>query len=216
MPSLEFREKQLPLWEEMIINLFEGSTPLQKVWSDREEIIEVLDYVGTHKALNHTFLPDGGGWDLFGCSLSVEPECIDLKMNAAFRIKPKKLTFQWFEEAGFDWAYFMLEADELEVSGVYEKLSSKKEELVEIINGNNIPSVHWAYQEYDEEKLSSDNARFVVRYTSGQFVIFSKGSKYYLDSSTYDGRHDKATPKGFEKYIGEIVKRGRDYSSPIY
>lgn len=206
MPSQEFREKQLSLWEEMITSLFEGNTPLQKVWSDRQEIIEVLDYVGTHKALNHTFLPESGGLDLNGCGISNESQCIEMDLGGVYIIKPKKLTFQWFEEADYEWAYFMLEADTLDVTGVYENLSFKSEELVEIEKGKYISRNHWDSNEYNGRRLPEE-ARLVERYTSGQFAIFSKASKYNGVSSAYDGRHDKVTPIAFKNYIEEIVNR---------
>lgn len=55
--------------------------------------------------------------------------------GGAYVTKPKKLTFQWFEEADYEWSYFMLEADTLDTSGVYDELAFKSEELVEIEKG---------------------------------------------------------------------------------
>ncbi|POZ55432.1 hypothetical protein LYSIN_00215 [Lysinibacillus sphaericus] len=207
MPSEEFREKQLPLWEEMIKSLFKDNVPLEREWVEKESIIEVLNYIGTNKALNHTFLPDGGGLDLEGCSPSNERECIEVNLGGIGHIlKPKRLKFQWFENADFEWAYFMLEADKLAPSGVYENIPFKEEELVELEKGFYISRSHWDSNEFNGERLP-DSARLVGRYTSGQFAIFSKASIYNGVSSTYDGRHDKASVEAFAQYIGKIVAK---------
>lgn len=207
MPSEKFREEQLPLWEEMIKHLFNGKVPYEKVWTNQQEIIEVLDFIGNQKALNHTFLPEGGGLDLEGCSISNESGCIEIDFHGIGHIlRASKLTFYWFEDADFEWAYFMLEANELMPTGVYDTVNLKSEELVEIENGRYISRSHWDSNEYNGRRLP-DKARLVGRYTSGQFAIFSKASKYNGVSSTYDGRHDRVTPLAFKNYIEEIVKR---------
>jgi len=117
----EFREREIPLWEEMLKSIFDGKVPLKKEWHDSRMIVDILNAIGENKASNHTFLPDSGGLDLLGAGFPKEKGCIEIDFDGTTRIlKPKKLTFNWFEEADYEWAYFMIETDQLKPSGVYE------------------------------------------------------------------------------------------------
>ncbi|MEB6113345.1 serine/threonine protein kinase [Kurthia gibsonii] len=201
MSLVEFREKQFPLWEAMLKEIFENDIPVYKEWSNIKEICEVLDFIGRNSALNHTFMPDGGGCDLDQCTLSNETGCLDITLDGIIhRVKPKKLTFHWFEGAEYQWAYLMLEADDLASSGIYENVTFKSEELVEIEDLHYIPRHHWDSGEYNGRELP-DYAKLVIRFTSGKFAIFSKASTYNANSSTYDGRHDKVGVEEFARYI---------------
>ena len=201
----EFRIKELPKWEEMIKTLFEGDVPLYKEWNDRKEIITVLDFVGKNNALNHTFLPQGGGLDLEGCTLSNENECIELNLDSISHVlKPKRLIFQWFPDAPYEWAYFRLESDSLEPSGVYENLSYPEEELVELSPNMYIERYHWDERTYNGKRLPQD-AKLISRFFNGAFVIFSKASAYNANSRTYDGRHNKQSAESFKTHIQEVV-----------
>ncbi|MEN8699607.1 serine/threonine protein kinase [Bacillus infantis] len=201
----EFRNEQLPKWEEMIKTLFKREVPLENEWLDRGSINKVLDYIGTSQALNHTFLPKGGGLDLHGCVISNEPDCLELNLGSiAHVLKPKRLIFYRFEDADYEWAYFRLEADDLQSSGVYEELAFQEEELVEISPGEYIERAYWDAGEYYGQPLPKE-ARLIGRYLNGSFVIFSKASLYNANTSTYDGRHNTVKADGFKKYIQEVV-----------
>lgn len=201
----EFRIEQLPKWEEMIKTLFNGEVPLNKEWHDREDIVEVLDFIGKNNALNHTFLPQGGGLDLLGCTLSNENECIELNLDSIGHVlKPKRLIFQWFSDADYEWAYFLLESELLQPSGVYEELLYPEEELVEISPGEYIQRGYWDAGEYYGKPLPKE-ARLIGRYLRGSFVTFSKASLYNANTRTYDGRHNKQSVESFKNHIQEVV-----------
>ncbi|UCZ54995.1 hypothetical protein LGQ02_09835 [Bacillus shivajii] len=150
----EFGIKHLPKWEEMIKALFNGEVPLEKEWNNLYDIVKVMDYVGRSTAANHTFLPNGGGLGLHGCTVSSEAGCIELNLGSiAHILKPKKLTFQWFPNAEYEWAYFLLETETLGPSGVYESLAFNEEELVETSKGEYIERGYWDAGEYNGESL---------------------------------------------------------------
>lgn len=201
----EFREEQLPKWEEMIRKLFEGEVPLNKEWHDRKSIVEVLDFIGKDSALNHTFLPQGGGLDLHGCTLSNEDDCIELNLGSIGHVlKPKRLIFQWFSDADYEWGYFFLDSDTLKPSGVYEELLYPEEELVELTPGEYIERAYWDEGEYYGAPLPKQ-ARLIGRYLKGSFVTFSKASLYNANTRTYDGRHNKQSVESFKNHIQEVV-----------
>jgi hypothetical protein len=201
----EFRNEQLPKWKKMIQNLFNEDVPLSKEWHDPKDIVKVMDFVGKNSALNHTFLPNGGGLDLHGCSFSNEEQCIELNLAGMGHVlKPKKLTFQWFANTDYEWAYFLLETETLKPSGVYEELFIGEEELVEISSGKYIERAYWDAGEFNGERLPKE-ARLIGRYLSGSLVSFSKASLYNNNSRTYDGRHNKQSPELFKKYIQGVV-----------
>ncbi|MFB5251184.1 serine/threonine protein kinase [Bacillus mycoides] len=200
-----FRITELPKWEEMIKTLFKGDVPLNKEWHDPKAIVEVLNFIGKNNALNHTFLPQGGGLDLTGCKLSNEDGCIELKLESIGHVlKPKKLIFQWLSDADYEWAYFLLELDSLEPSGVYGESSYPEEELVELSPGKYISRGYWDQGEYYGEPLPQE-ARLIGRYLKGSLVTFSKASLYNANSATYDGRHNKQSAESFKNHIQEAV-----------
>jgi hypothetical protein len=201
----EFRLEQLPKWEEMIKTLFNGDVPLEKEWHNLYDIVKVLDYVGKSSAANHTFLPNGGGLDLHGCTLSNEIGCIELNLGSiAHILKPKRLTFQLFCNAEYEWAYFLLETKTLDPSGVYESLAFNEEELVEISKGEYVERAYWDGGEYNGESLP-DEARLVGRYLGGSLATLSKASLYNKNTNTYDGRHSKLSPQEFKNHIQKVV-----------
>lgn len=202
-----FRNEQIIEWEKMIRDLFYEDVPNSRVWSNLDEIVEVLNFIGEAKrAENHTFLPDRGGLDLAGCSLSNEQHCIELDLGSFKRIlKPKKLTFQILND-NFECAYFFLEADNLNITGNGSDVIYNRQELVEVSPGNYISRIHWESDEYNGRKLPEE-ARLVGRYfKSGSFAIFSKASEYNLTKGTYDGRHGDLTASDFKKYIQEVFQ----------
>lgn len=197
------RNEQLRKWKDMIEHMFTDKVPLNKEWTYTDNIIHTLDQIGKHEALNHTFLPDGGGLDLMGCSYANESGCIEMSLDGMRHIvRPKKLTFQWFPNADYEWAYFLLEADTLD--SIFPNPAFKEEELVEVEPGEYIERMYWDAGEYKGCPLPN-GARLVARYIKGKFVIFNKASLYNKNPETYDGRHDKMSPEGFKKHIEEVI-----------
>lgn len=196
----DFRKIELPKWKRMINGLFNGNVPDYMEWSEINDIIKVLDYVGKHDADNHTFLPDGGGLDLIGCKESNEEGCLELLFGTSHIVKPKRLILQHFPICEYEWTYFRLETNQLAPSGVYQSITRDYEELVELSAGNYISRRHWDIDDYNGQPLPHE-ARLIARVLNGSFVTFSKASIYNQNSDTYDGRHNKMSTGDFKAYI---------------
>lgn len=192
------KEEQLKKWKEMINSMFSNDVPLTKEWTFRENIIYWLDHIATQEALNYTFLPDGGGLALMGCTYANERDCIELNLGGIKHVlKPKKLTFQWYTDAECDLAYFLLEADNLHP--IFLESSFKKEILVEIAPSEYIERKYWDVGVFQRKPLPR-GTRLVSRYISGSIHIFSKAD-IYNKISDYKGRQDKVTQKGDRNHI---------------
>lgn len=213
----DFHERNLEQWFEIQTKLFPTSFPKRVIWEDREDIIKVLNVIGSYDNLNHLFFPDGGGLDLESAKISNEPKCIELGFGGLdYVVKPKRLVFESFGTEP-EWNYFRLELDELEASGVYKNEDKSipyhknhdQEGVSEIYPGQ--------YDKYELVEHRSDyvymgydipeTARQIYRYFRGTFVIFNKRSTYNLTSSTYDGRHDKMTTDEFREYIKNWMEK---------
>jgi hypothetical protein len=207
----EFREKNLKDWDELLHVLFGGSIPDESIWKDKTDIIRILNLIGKKPNINHIFFPSGGGLDLVGARDSVEEDCIEIYFHekTADIVRPKELIFQSFGNP-YEWAYFRLETNKLEPSGVYENLKGQREELTEITPGDYMDRSYWdegftGYDESGRKLLLPESARVITRLFSGAFVIFAKGSLYNAINATYDGRHSKMTGEEFKQYIGKTV-----------
>lgn len=98
---------------EMLDKLFGPNIPESAKWTDKEDIITVLNKVGLTKYKNHAFLPGGGGVDLLGANFSSEGNSIELNFNGCVYIcRPAFLQFESFA-ADNTWFYFGLETDTL-------------------------------------------------------------------------------------------------------
>lgn len=208
-----FHEQNLEQWFEIQTKLFPTSFPKRVIWEENEDIIKVLNVIGSYDNLNHLFFPDGGGLDLEGAKKSYERDCIELDFGGLTDIvKPKRLIFESFG-ADPEWNYFRLELDELESSGVYKNEDEKipyeknhdRESVSEIYPGS-YDKYDLVEHRYDYNEMGyeiPETARHVSRFFRGSFVIFNKRSTYNLTSSTYDGRHNKMTTDEFREYINE-------------
>jgi len=211
----EFREKNLKEWEELLNTIFNGLIPESRYWTEKKDIIKTLYFLGRNPDVNQTYLPDGGCLNLKRGEDSSEADCLDLHFvdNPVCILKPRVLIFQSFNRA-YEWAYFRLETEALEPSGWYENLTGIKEELTEISPGDYADRKYWdlGSYEYDEtgrEIPLSSKARIIIRYFSGSWVIFAKGSPYHEMSVIDDGSYSKMTNEGFKEYIGGKVRKPR-------
>ncbi|OMD21326.1 hypothetical protein BJP48_30110 [Paenibacillus odorifer] len=204
----EFRDSQLPEWEKLINYLFGSPTPENEVITDIKEIKKTLKKIAKSDASNHTFMPDSGGMDLTGCTKSEESGCLELDFDGITHIvKPKKLIFQSFPDVPLEWSYFNLIVDKLPPSGVYENDDDYYEELTELYPNEYISRGYYDAGEYNGKPLPED-ARVVLRYFKGSFVIFSKASIYNLADPLkgYNGTHEKYGEEMFENAIERISK----------
>ncbi|MEW4327801.1 serine/threonine protein kinase [Rossellomorea marisflavi] len=229
----EEKQKQLVLWEDMISKVF-GEKPNDSVKvTERNRMIDILEMVGKSKALNHTFMPSGGGLDLSGARFSNEQGLAELNFGGSdLLVRPDSLSFHPIGDSP-EWWYFRLDTLPFEESGVYEKqdedsaeevfktasdkelewiMSYYGEEVLEVEPGKYIDRAYWdinhlGYDENGDEIPLPEHARVVSRmYNGGAFVIFPKLSAYNQVSSTYDARHNKVNDEEFKSYISEIVK----------
>ncbi|MCF8070050.1 MAG: hypothetical protein K9L30_15825 [Desulfobacterales bacterium] len=214
----KFRKKNLENWDALLMEIFPEGIPDHYEWSDNKEIIRILNLIGKDHNSNHTFLPRGGGFDLYGAKLSNENGCIDLQFSSSKKmahiIMPEKLIFESFGSPN-EFSYFRIETLELNPSGVYEKLHAPYEEVVEVKPLEYIERSHWdenilGYDEDGYEIPLPESSRLIIRLLSGALVIFAKGSTYNAVSGTYDGRHNKMTGEDFRQYISSAVDRLRE------
>ena len=124
-----------------------------------EDIINVLNIIGSIPNLNHMFYPGGGGMDLLKVELATEPDCIALYTGLMDIVKPKRLLF---ESIGKDaqWNYFRLEISSLDP--IINRNSLGYEQLLEHDKG---------YEQYSEYSQGRTVDRF---FKEGAFVIFQK------------------------------------------
>jgi len=188
---------QLELWRNLAQDIFAENTQKVQVVTDTNEIIKILGKIAKSKALNHTFIPSGGGNDLIGAAPSSEQQCIELifSSRSADIIKPVSLTFNPIGENP-EWWYYRINTKAFEPSGVYEQIEKNQddssseafkftqdkeierlgnyggEEVVEISPNNYIERFHWdnGFYGHDEngyEKRLPDNARIITRMYKG-------------------------------------------------
>jgi hypothetical protein len=74
------RQKNLSQWEAALRGLFPDTLPTHHAWVAIDEIIRVLNRVGSAPSVNlaHAFIPTGGGFHFRGAQESAEPGCIEL------------------------------------------------------------------------------------------------------------------------------------------
>lgn len=193
-------------WEYAQRNVFPSGTPSHAKWEKIDSIVHILNLIGHKTNLNHIFFPDGGGLDLEGAYISKrEDGCIEIITDGIINLlKPSSLQFEGF---GIDkeWDYFRLECLELEPSGVYTNISKLgSEEVVDLGAGRYIQGEYWSYGDYNGEPLPPE-AKRLVRYMKGTFVIFQKMSSYNSISDTYDGRHSQMNATEFRAHIEQLI-----------
>ncbi|MEF8683257.1 UNVERIFIED_CONTAM: protein kinase [Bacillus cereus] len=182
----DFQKRNPYEWRRIQEELFPTAIPSRVIWEDKEDIVNVLNIIGSIPNLNHMFYPGGGGMDLLKVELATEPDCMTLYTGLIDIVKPKRLLF---ESIGKDsqWNYFRLEISSL--NPIINRNSLGYEQLLEHDKG---------YEEYSEYSQGRTVDRF---FEEGAFVIFQKTSTYNKISATYDGRHSKMNTDEFKSYI---------------
>lgn len=214
----DFHSRNQEQWFEVQQKLFPLGFPKRVIWEDINDIINVLKVVCSYRNLNHTFFPGSGGMDLEDIRLSHEKGCIELDCQLIEIVKPKRLLFESF---GTDpeWNFFRLELDELEPSDVH-KAYVEREQDTKVYHRESVSEIYpGQYEEYDiydnrdyYKEIGYDipeTARHVTRWFRGTFVIFNKRSTYNMDSSTYDGRHNKMSTEEFREYIESNIEMAK-------
>lgn len=208
---LDFEERNDELWDEVINDLFMGETPSEVTWVSQEQIIRVLNVIGGHKSLNHSFFPDCGGFEFNICKISSEKQCLELRFTGSIVVlNVAKLTFNSMNSRSQKSSYFTIHMEKLKPSGVYEeKLSEYYETVSELEEGVYVESSayeegYWGLDGYAEPKKVPSNTRQLRRYFKGKILMVSKSSYYNNDNCTYDGRHEKMNDTELLEYISEL------------
>lgn len=192
-------------WTTIINQIFTIGIPKFAEWDNNNEIINVLNKIGSFKNSNHMFYPDGGGMDLESASQSFERNCIEINTGFNEILSPKRLTFHSFPN--LDWSYFRLELNEIKKTGVYSYQLDFREELCELEPLHYVSREHWDTHEYNYEPLP-EGSRLIERRLKGSLLIVGKGSRYNEYSPTYDGRHDKYSDTEFREYLENVQRQG--------
>lgn len=212
-----FPERNALEWMDAQRRLFPVVTPNRAIWYELSQIALVLGVLAARSNMNHMFFPTGGGLDLHHATQSRrEPGCLELKANGlTFILKPARLLFERVSEDA-QWAYFRLEANPLEPSGVYEDNPSAIHEEVTDVGGELYADRGcWDEGYFEGEKLPK-HSRMVTRFFAGSLVIFQKTSAYNRMTGgmdAYGAQHNKMTANQFRAHIaqlaGSLSRRGK-------
>lgn len=197
--------RQTKTWNFLNKLLFVNSTPKTSIWSDINDINNVLNIVGRIPAYSHLLFSDGGGLDYQKTEL-INTEHLDIITEASRnRIKPKQLVFESFKNSF--WNYFLLELDKQEIV-VGTEVSEFRERVVEDMPNNYVSAIDASYGVYDYEngKELPETARIIDRYLDGKFLIVLKFGPYNRIAATYDGRHGSCSYLEFREYIETLEK----------
>lgn len=200
----DYQKRNKVEWGEVQSILFPASIPERVIWTDLNNIIEILNILAKSSNLNHMFLPHGGGVDLQNACCSVESDCVELKADGnVYVLKPQRLLFESFQ---YDeqWNYFRLESLHLKPLNEFNN-KYEMEPLTELTSGEYTDYECYEYDEYNGQPLPK-TARHVIRVLRGDFVICAKMSFYNKISSTYDGVHNSMSADEFRTQIAKTAK----------
>ena len=225
-------KQQNRVWNFIEYELFRDLKLTTIKWTDKEEIIRVLNVINSRNAYNHMFLPIGGGMDFARAESADEAGCIALVDEANFYhiIKPKYLLFEKIDNCTTLYDYFILVCENIDrVSDEY--YTDTYEELIDLGESNYISPKDEVYGvvDYESGERLPDDYKSIFRYFKGKFLIVPKNGVYNHISSAYDARHSYATTEEFNKYMLDIRnaeklgKRGEtvfasfipNYSTPV-
>lgn len=197
-------------WQFLSKYLFNGITPKSAEWSEKEQIVKILNFIGSIPSFNHTFLPSKGGLDFESATIPAEKDCLELNFDFGTSIvKPKSLYFESFGNE-VAWNYFLLETGNLApVLDTFDSYNGEilEERLCEDFPGHYVSDKDFVYGVYDYESGEKlpENARRVVRYLHGNFLFALKWGDYNKIPSAYDGRHSLVSPQNFRKYCDALL-----------
>ena len=197
----EFRKENLILWKEKLLNVFNGAIPSHYEWNNMVEIVDVINSIGI-ESLNHMLYPDSGGLDIVGWNISgFNRNLIEISVGgtAPNICSPLKLVFDCIDNEA-EWAYFRLELNELQSSGLYTDKKIIVEELYEY-NG-----IFELYSEYP----SNNCFRHILRVLKGTLLIIPKSCYYNNIPETYLGTHNRYNHTGFRRVM-EKLKLSKGY-----
>lgn len=200
----DFLRGRREFWQGIVDDLAGPERRSRTTWSNPKDIKRVLGRVmGPNN--NHTHLPDGGGFDAHSIEDAPEKGCLKLRMQlgAVAVFKPRILTMEYFENFPID-SFFLLEIERLDPLGVVPASSDEREHLTCMGDGTYRPRRFLKLMLDREEEDGTpvpEGIEAVLRYTTGNFLIVSKGSYWNGRPETYDGRHSQMTPDDIRSLI---------------
>ena len=201
----DWERQNLIQWQEVQEQLFPSYVPSHAEWTDKEDMISVLNLLGQYNSLNHLFFLDGGGFDLTGASSSYEQDCIELHFGEfVYIIKPKRLLYEYVDKT-CEWNYFYIDLDEMDALTQALSPTFFCEEFCEVA-----PKEYHPLELFNEMPLNDlrrIKPRHIVRYLKGSMVAFHKDSIYNGIISKYKGEHSKFTADGFRQFIANLATK---------
>lgn len=196
----DFEKSNLSEWKFIQDNLFGSYTPESVSWRDRNDIIDIMNMIGSMPSLNHMFIPSGGGMDFNYAKIAGEEGCIELHASGSIHIvKPLCLILENINK-DFKWSYFRLELQELDSTGIAQ-VRDNREYLTEYSPGKYTSWIYGNYGYDENDKPLPKGYRLIDRVLSGSYVFFMKSSVYNGIGGTYDARHSKFNSFEFRQYI---------------
>lgn len=195
-------------WNFLKKYIFRGGEADNMSWSKPNNIVDILNIVGTIPAFNHMFFSDGGGMDFVSATEANEEGCIYIKDDMSCHIvKPQKLHFENFDDTR--WNYFLLEFDKLNPILNKENKDISDEMLIEDYPGNYVCANDWhnGVYDYNSGKLLPIGAKLVDRWLKGKLLITLKQGPYNKIGAAYDGRHGDCIHSEFREWIEYIIKQ---------
>lgn len=180
------------------------------VWTDLDEIVRVLNFVGRAKAANHMMYATGGGLDFSRIERSAEKGCLKMYMAQSMFaqvVRPKALYYECFQKT--NWNYFILELEKQ--SPLFYTDEREEEDVLEESPGVYVPlgdAVPYGVYDYDKGNRIPENVEVVTRVLQGRMLIITKASPYNYLIDTYDGRHGNCSVTEFRDYMDDGYKNG--------
>lgn len=185
-----YEERNKYEWEHCISQIFTYSIPDNCSWSKLSEIQSILNLLSTeYDNLTYMFCPDSGGADLNNTALTIEEGCIILSEYMV--CKPLKLLFEYSEI--LECSYFQLILGELQC--ITDQNVSKEFLYIDSIGNYQI--------------TQNEQARPIIRYLKGSFVIVRKTSILNKLDGDFDGHfaiHEKKSIEAYKIFVLEISK----------
>lgn len=192
-------------WNFVAKNLFPYGIPTTTIWTNYNEIANILKQMTYFKNINHLFF-SSGGLDLTDVTLSNEPGFIELHFDGFIhKLKPKALIFEVFNDS--KWNYFLLDIETIDVKINNETIVSREIEEVEVIEitpGKYIPnwcSFYGRNMTGNEKTLFNTETRHISIVLSGKYLLCNKRGPYNKVHNTYNGYQSFFNIKDFRKFI---------------
>ena len=206
--------------------LFGYAVPEVACWSDLDDIINILNIIGSSPTSNHMMLPGGGGYDFVCAEKATESGCMlihdDISFEVPSVVKPARLYCVSYPN-DWRWNFFYLQLERL--SPIEAETQAKHEYLVEDTPGHYVTGENAQYgvYDYDPGEPYPEGYRIVNRYYEGSFLFVMKFGPYNSVHSTYDGRHSRMEFIQFHSHVNKLrhiynslMKRGMSHEMIVH